>query len=127
MSTHNTPLFVRLPKQQVAALERLSEKTGRPKQHLLSEWLAERLMPRTLAVGRIDVTDGPDLTSDAVLTLEEAAALFKLPVEAIRSAAEDGDLPGRRFAAEWRFSRMALLTWLSQGERSRNRRGRGTL
>lgn len=126
MSTHNTPLFVRLPKQQVAALERLSEKTGRAKQHLVSEWLSERLIPRTLAVGRIDVADAPDLTTDAVLTLEETAALFKVPIEAIRRAAEDGDLPGRRFSGEWRFSRMALLTWLSHGERSRNRKGRGT-
>ena len=126
MSTHNTPLFVRLPKQQVAALERLSEKTGRAKQHLVSEWLAERLMPRALAVGRIDVADALDLSSDAVLTLEETAALFKLPLETIRNAAESGELPGRRFGVEWRFSRIALLSWLSEGERARGRKGRGS-
>jgi len=81
-------------------------------------------VPRTLPVGRIDVADAPDLTNDTVLTLEEAAALFKLPIEAIRRAAEEGDLPGRRFSGEWRFSRVALLTRLSQGERTRNRKGR---
>ncbi len=115
MSSEKAPLFVRLPKQQVAALDRLAGRTGRPKQHLLSELLADRLSSGALSVGRVDVANSPDVTGDEVLTLEEAATLFKLSQEAIRTAVESGHLPGRRFGKDWRFSRVALLTWLARG------------
>ena len=49
--------------------------------------------------------------------LEEAATLFKLSPEALRSAVERGDVPGRCFGKDWRFSRLALLAWLGRGER----------
>jgi excisionase family DNA binding protein len=123
MSAEKTPLFVRLPKRQVAALERLADKTGRPKQHIVSELLAP-LAPGSMSVGRVEVTNTPDVTGDDVLTLEEAGALFKLSPDAIKAGVEDGDLPGRRFGKDWRFSRMALLAWLGRGERKNHRKGR---
>ena len=43
MSDERTPLFVRLPRHQAAALDRLADATGRQKQHVLSELLADRL------------------------------------------------------------------------------------
>ena len=61
------------------------------------------------------------MTGDDVLTLEEAATLFKLSPEAIQTAVENRDLPGRRFGKNWRFSRLALLAWLAHGERVRTR------
>ncbi len=124
MSNQKTPLFVRLPKQQVAALDRLADHTGRPKQHLLSELLADRLASGTLSVGRLEVANPPEVTDGDVLTLEEAATLFKLSPEAVQAAAERGDVPGRRFGKAWRFSRLALLTWLGRGERVGPRKGR---
>jgi excisionase family DNA binding protein len=57
-----------------------------------------------------------------VLTLEEAAALLKLPADAVRSRAEGGDLPGRRFGKEWRFARMAVVAWLADGDPHERRR-----
>jgi excisionase family DNA binding protein len=57
-----------------------------------------------------------------VLTLQEAAALLKLPVEAVRSRAEEGDLPGRRFGQEWRFARIAVVAWLADGDPKKRRR-----
>jgi len=59
-----------------------------------------------------------------VLTLDETAALLKLPADAVRTRAEGGDLPGRRLGNEWRFARSAILAWLADGEphkRNRNR------
>jgi excisionase family DNA binding protein len=114
----STPLFVRLPRDQAAALNRLADATGRRKQHLVSELIADRLTPGAGArsVGRIEVANTPDVYTDEVLTLEEAAALLKLPVDAVRSRAEEGDLPGRLFGKEWRFARMAVLAWLADGE-----------
>jgi excisionase family DNA binding protein len=118
MSTTRTPLFVRLPRNQAAALDRLADVTGRQKQHLVSEFIGERLnaTPVPLSLGRLEITNTPDVRSDEVLTLEEVAALLKLPLEAVRSRALEGDLPGRRFGKEWRFARAAVLAWLADGE-----------
>jgi excisionase family DNA binding protein len=121
MSIEKVPLFVRLPKQQIAALDRLAYQTGRAKQHVLSELLADRLASVALPVGRVDVANAPDVTGDDVLTLEEAATLFKLSPDAILTAVEHRDLPGRRFGEDWRFSRVALLTWLARGKRGKSR------
>ena len=124
MSKQRTPLFVRLPKDQATALDRLVDATGRRKQSLVSELLADRLAAaRPLAVGRIEVTHTPE-AGDEVLTLEEATALLKVPVDAVRTRAEEGDLPGRRFGKEWRFARNAVLAWLADGEPNKRNRNR---
>src|SRR5947209_20438572 len=128
MPDRRTPLFVRLPRTQAAALDRLAGATGRQKQHLVSEWLGDRLKAasRPLALGRVEVANAPEVPADEVLTLDEVAALLKLPVEAVRTRAEEGDLPGRRFGKEWRFARIAVLGWLADGDaRARRRPGIG--
>jgi excisionase family DNA binding protein len=102
-------LFVRLPREQSAALDQLVNTTGRRKQHLVSEMLADQL-----AVGHIEFARG--VGGDDVLTLEEAAALLRLPIDAVRARAIADDLPGRAFGDEWRFSRAALLAWLAGGD-----------
>jgi len=109
VAEERVPLFVRLPRDQAAALDRLVGSTGRRKQHVVSELLADQL-----AVGHIELAE--DARGEDVLTLEEAAALLRLPVEAIQARAAAGDLPGRAFGEEWRFSRSALLSWLAAGE-----------
>jgi excisionase family DNA binding protein len=125
MSSDRRPLFVRLPTDQAAALDRLADRTGRPKQHLVSELLADRLplpVSRPLSVGRVEVANAPEPGVDEVLTLEETSALLRLPPESVRASAEQGDLPGRRFGTEWRFSRLAILAWLGEGGKSHKRR-----
>ncbi len=117
MPEDRVPLFVRLPREQSAALERLATTTGRRKQHLVSEMLADQL-----AVGHIEFAEGA--LGEEVLTLEEAAALLRLPVEAVRASAVAGDLPGRAFGDEWRFSRAALLSWLAGEEAAGREAGR---
>jgi len=119
MSNKRTPLFVRLPHEQAAALDRLTEATGRRKQSLVSELLGDRLTAaQPLSVGRVEVT-GPAAAGGEVFTLEEVAALLKVPADAVRSRAEKGELPGRRFGKEWRFARTAVLAWLADGEAQR--------
>jgi excisionase family DNA binding protein len=116
MSKDRTPLFVRLPRSQAAALDRLADATGRRKQSLVSELLGDRLtVPPPPPVGRVEITNAPE-RGDEVLTLAEVAQLLKVPAEAVRSRAERGELPGRRFGKEWRFARMAVLAWLADGE-----------
>jgi excisionase family DNA binding protein len=103
------PLFVRLPREQSAALDRLVNTTGLRKQHLVSEMLADQL-----AVGHIEFARA--VAGEEVLTLEEAAALLRLALDAVRARAVAGELPGRAFGDEWRFSRAALLAWLAGRE-----------
>jgi excisionase family DNA binding protein len=128
MASNRTPLFVRLPKDQAAALDRLADVTGRHKQHVISELLADRLTTggAPVSVGRVEVTNSPPAPADDVLTLDEAAALLKLPADIVRSRAEEGDVPGRRFGDEWRFARIAVLAWLSDGDPPKRRRPSST-
>jgi excisionase family DNA binding protein len=110
MSQERVPLFVRLPQEQAAELDRLTQATGRRKQQLVSELLADRL-----SVGRIDLRDRQGEAADDVLTLDEVAALLRVPASEVRIRAVRGDLPGRRFGDEWRFVRVAVLSWLASG------------
>lgn len=107
-SQERVPIFVRLPREQAAALDRLAESTGRRKQQVVSELLADRL-----PVGRAELRDGA--RAEDVLTLEEVAALLRVPAGDVRARALQGDLPGRRLGDEWRFARAAVLTWLAGG------------
>jgi len=107
MAQDRVPLFVRLPSDQAAALDRLADTTGRRKQQLVSELLADRL-----EVGRIEINESAGSQGE-VLTLEEVARLLRLPIESVEALAEDGALPGRCIAGEWRFVRSAVLLWLS--------------
>ncbi len=114
MAEDRVPLFVRLPREQATALDRLADSTGRRKQHVVSDLLADQL-----AVGRLEIVDRAG--AEEVLTLEEAAELLRLPVDTIRASALTGELPGRAFGEEWRFARTALLTWLGGDDRARRR------
>jgi excisionase family DNA binding protein len=107
------PLYVRLPREQAAALDRLVHATGQRKQHLVSDLLADRL-----EVGRIDIVESSSAVVQEVLTLTELALLLRLPPEAVEALAQSGEVPGRRVAGEWRFARTAVLAWLSAGEGS---------
>jgi excisionase family DNA binding protein len=113
MTEDRVPLFVRLPRAQATALDRLVDETGRRKQQLVSELLADQL-----AVGRIELVDTTGTGGEEVLTLEGAATLLRAPAETIEAMASAGELPGRRFEHDWRFSRRALLAWLADGERA---------
>jgi excisionase family DNA binding protein len=120
MADDRVPLFVRLPREQALALDRLVDSTGQRKQHLVSELLADQL-----TVGRAEVVRDfrPDPGAEQVLTLEEAAELLRVPAEAVLAGAERGELPGRMLAGEWRFARSALLAWLSGGDSGQRTQG----
>jgi excisionase family DNA binding protein len=126
MSSRLTPLFIRLPKNQAAALNRLASETGRTKQHVVSELVGQALTatPRPLAMGRAEVFSTPRERDDDVLTLEEVAGLLKVTSDAVRSRAEQGELPARRFGDEWRFSKLAVFAWLADGDAPATRRRR---
>ena len=113
------PLFVRLPRGEAARLHRAAFERGVSKRELVTmlvrrhlgdpPWETEAPAPfpgPDVVVGRHDFApaDVPE-----VLTVEQAAALLQVSVEAIVELADKGELPGRRIAGEWRFSRAALV------------------
>jgi excisionase family DNA binding protein len=101
-------LFVRIPATQARQLEARAHSLGRTKQDLVSDILATSLVPAVTAS-----SDHPrSTTSDDVLTLEELARMLKLDPDTVMVRVDAGELPGRRFGDQWRFSRQAVLAWL---------------
>jgi hypothetical protein len=64
-------------------------------------------------------------TPPEVLSAEQAGQLLQIGEAVVREMAEAGKLPGRRLGfgpgAVWRFSRAALVAWLSGPEKSEKR------
>lgn len=77
----------------------------------------ETLEPDTLLVGHHSFRPREPERAIApvpeVLRSEQAAELLQLTVAVVERLAEQRELPGRRIAGEWRFSRAALLAWLA--------------
>ncbi len=111
MAQDRVPLYVRLPRAQANALDRLVDATGRRKQQLVSELIGDRL-----EVGHAEILETQPLVASEVLTLDELAALLRVDTAAVLERAVSGDLPGRRFGSEWRFDRATVLAWLADGE-----------
>lgn len=130
------PLFVRLPAREAERLDRAAFEGGVSKRELITQLVQRYLsaVPRAgegggdldeapasergplVVVGGEDAVVGrhafrPDPAPD-VLTLEQAAAFLQVAPAALTDLAEQSEVPARRIADEWRFSRAALLAWL---------------
>lgn len=114
------PLFVRIPATQARRLDRLAQGSGRSKQDVVTELLAGGLSgPAKASTSPAGAAAG----EPPVLTLAEAAALLRVDEASVLARIDDGDLPGRRFGDEWRFSRDAVLRWLEGSDKSRRAPG----
>jgi len=111
MGDQRVPLYVRLPAEQVAAIDRIVQTTGVRKQQLVSDMISDHL-----SVGRLEITESPAFTSSEILTVVEAAQLLRVEPSAIDERIADGGIPARRLGTEWRISRVALMDWLAQGD-----------
>ncbi|HEY2900796.1 MAG TPA: helix-turn-helix domain-containing protein, partial [Polyangia bacterium] len=54
-----------------------------------------------------------------VMNVEQAADFLQIEVTVVLELADAGKLPGRKLGAAWRFSRAALVAWLSEPEKKR--------
>ena len=61
--------------------------------------------------------DGPTELPPEVLNAEQAGRFLQIDEAVVIEMAEAGKLPGRKLGAVWRFSRAALVAWLSGPER----------
>jgi Helix-turn-helix domain len=125
-----TGLFVRLPAKQAAQLDRAAAKAGMRKQDFVSSLIEAQLVTTrkpAITVGSTTSLSAPPSEVDAVLTLDEVAALLRVDGAEVLARATAGDLPGRRIASDWRFSRDAVFEWLHGSDGSSRSTGfRGT-
>lgn len=113
-------LFVRIPTAQATQLDQAAMKAGMRKQDFISSLIAAQLdATPAIRSSSADHATSPAMATpeDAVLTLDDAAELLRITPEALLARASAGELPGRRFANEWRFSRRALFDWLQGSDR----------
>lgn len=57
----------------------------------------------------------PAGSTDTILTLEDAAALFGVSIKTFIKLLREEEVPARKIGREWRFSKNALLEWLGSG------------
>jgi excisionase family DNA binding protein len=127
-------LFVRLPATAVEKLDRAAEALGMRKKDLVAGLVTKYVDPDSRrglsALGAlsthkvaVDVGDsGPTRGSYSfhpydppeVLSAAQAAEFLQIDEAVVIEMAESGQLPGRKLGAAWRFSRAALVTWLSR-------------
>jgi excisionase family DNA binding protein len=123
MSVDRTPLYVRLGETETRQLEQAVAVSGKSKRQLVEEAVREHITDDGLVVGSVVMHgEGPVVgrvslneAAAEVMTLTEAAMFLRLEEDAVAEAAARGELPGRRIADHWRFSRAALLDWLAAG------------
>ena len=133
-------LYVRLPADEARKLDRAAHAVGTPKKDLVAGLVARYVDPDTdqglAALRRLGAeapgalprrvvieADEPQFVvghhsfrpADLpdVLTPAQAATLLQVDEDAVLALAEEGRLPGRKIATEWRFARAALVAWLS--------------
>lgn len=51
-----------------------------------------------------------------ILNMEEAAELFNVSIKTFIKLLKEEEVPARKIGREWRFSRNALIQWLSSGD-----------
>jgi excisionase family DNA binding protein len=113
-----TALYVRIPSAQAYEIDRVVAESGLTKQRVVAAMLAHGLEQEALGSQRPAT---PDPNQDDILTLEELASLLRLDATTVLGRAADGELPGRRFGNDWRFSRAAVMVWLGEPEANQRR------
>ena len=130
-----TALFVRLTAAQAERLDRAASALPAHKKDLIGGLVETYVDPSTPAgldaLRKLTAAQKPvviDLGADTpvvghaefhptppleVLDAAQTAQLLAVEEAAIIELAESGELPGRRIGGAWRFSRAALLAWLS--------------
>ena len=134
-SKRETALYVRLPRSAGEKLDRASEALGVTKKELVTGLVSRYVDPDSAdgldALGSISgprrqgvASVGGSMGSYSfhpydppeVLTIAQAAQLLQVGEALVLEMAQAGTLPGRKLGGDWRFSRTALIAWLSSGE-----------
>jgi excisionase family DNA binding protein len=128
-------LFVRLPAAAVQKLDRAADALGMRKKDLVAGLVSKYVDPDSdrgrsalgalsthkLTMGFSEPARGSytfqSYDPPEVLNAEQAAQFLQIKESMVVELAEAGKLPGRKLGDAWRFSRAALVTWLSTPEK----------
>ena len=130
-------LFVRLPAKAVDKLDRAAEALGMRKKDLVAGLVTKYVDPDSprglsalgsLSTRKVTVDVGessPTLGSYSfqpydppeVMNADQAGQFLQIEEAVVIELAEAGKLPSRKLGAVWRFSRAALVAWLSTPEK----------
>jgi excisionase family DNA binding protein len=130
-------LFVRLPATAVDKLDRAAEALGIRKKDLVAGLVSKYVDPDSQrGLGLLGALSSNKITVDVaaaggpthgsysfqpydppeVMNAEQAGQFLQIEEAVVVEMAEAGKLPGRKLGTAWRFSRAALVTWLSGPE-----------
>jgi excisionase family DNA binding protein len=134
-SPPQTPLYVKLPATAVEKLDRASAALGVPKKDLVAGLVTRYVDPDSqrglsalgaLATRRpLDTAEGGPMVGSysfqpydppEIMNVEQAAQFLQIEPKNVVELAEAGKLPGKKLGPVWRFSREALVSWLSTPE-----------
>jgi excisionase family DNA binding protein len=130
-------LFVRLPAAAVEKLDRAAEALGMRKKDLVAGLVSRYVDPDSRrGLSALGSLSSPKITVDLgepsptvgtysfqaydppeVMNAAQAADYLQIDEPVVIEMAEAGKVPGRKLGTAWRFSRAALVTWLSTPER----------
>lgn len=133
-----TPLYVRLPSAASHKLDRAAEALGVAKKDLVAGLVTQYVDPDSdsslSALGAMSARNlrSPSLQVGTysfqpydppeVMTAAQAGQFLQVEERNVIELAEAGKLPGRKLGAAWRFSREALVAWLSTPEAKPSKR-----
>ena len=112
-------VYVRMSERLASKLDKATERLGVSKRDVLSRLVDDHLDLEGANLV-IRMRNGSSSASDneaanpggEVLTLEEAAALLRVPPADVLTLIEAGDIPARLVGGQWRLARGAVLDWL---------------
>ena len=131
-----TPLYVRLPNAAIEKLDRAAAALGVHKKDLVAGLVTRYVDPDTKkglsALGSLSSrrplgTDEGDpmigtysfqpYDPPEIMNAQQAGQFLQIDEKMVIELAEAGKLPGKKLGPVWRFSREALVAWLSTSEK----------
>src|SRR5947207_15137350 len=117
-----TPLYVKLPSEAVEKLDRAAATLGMRKKDLVAGLVTkyvnpdskDGLSPLRMGTYSFHPYDAPERPE--VMNAAQAGEFLQIDERLVIELAEAGKLPGKRLGPVWRFSRDALVAWLSTPE-----------
>ncbi len=145
MSKKSSPegaLFVRLPANAVDKLDRAAEALGVRKKDLVAGLVTRYVDPDSRrGLRELSVVASQKITLEGsetgtkvgsysfqpydppeVMNAAQAGEFMQVDEAVVVELAEAGKLPGRKLGSAWRFSRAALVAWLSAPEKEKEKR-----
>jgi len=110
-------LFVRLPAEAADRLDRAANALRMRKKDIVAGLVSKHLGATPQTLGSYSFQPYEPADPPEVMDPEQAAEFLQIEPATVIEMAEADKLPGRKLGKHWRFSRAALVAWLSTPEK----------